>query len=84
MPAWSMLYRVVKEISPAEIRAAALGALSEPGERRRRLLAELAEIEQELRPLIAKAVRVEVPHRQIQEVTGISRPTITKIARDSE
>ena len=84
MPTWSMLYHVANEISPADIRAAALGALSEPGERRRRLLAELAQVEEELRPLIARAVRAEVPHRQIQEVTGISRPTITKIARDSE
>ncbi|MFG2776189.1 hypothetical protein [Streptomyces sp. NPDC048350] len=75
---------MASEISPAEIRAAALEALNGPGERRRRLLAELAETEEELRPLIARAVRAEVPHRQIQEVTGISRPTIGKIARDSE
>jgi DNA invertase Pin-like site-specific DNA recombinase len=66
------------DVTPAMLRAEAAAALEAPGARRKSLRAELDEAESELRPLIRKAVAAEVPTRKIQELTGVSRVTITR------
>lgn len=72
------------DVTPAQIRAKAVAALRAPGERRKSLREELDRVESDLRPLIRKAVAAEVPTRQIQELTGISRVTITRWTREAE
>lgn len=69
------------DVTPAKLRAEAVKALEVPGGRRKSLRAELDRVEADLKPLIVRAVRAEVPQRQIQDLTGLSRNTIIAWAR---
>jgi DNA invertase Pin-like site-specific DNA recombinase len=72
---------VVAKITPAQLREEAAQRLIEPGRRRRELVAQLADVDAEIRPLVMDAIAAEVSHRRIQELTGISRATLTRWTR---
>lgn len=74
---------VMTQKTPAELRAEAEAALTPLGQKRIKLLAELEEIDRELRPLIAEAVRMEVPYRRINEISGVAPNTARAWAKSA-
>lgn len=61
--------------TPAQLRADAETALRPLGQKRIRLLAQLDALDAELRPLVVQAVRMELPFRRINELTGVAPNT---------
>jgi hypothetical protein len=64
------------QMTPAQLRAQAESTLTDPGQRRIRLLAELESVDAELRPLIRAAREAELPIRRITELTGVAPNTV--------
>lgn len=71
----------VEDGSPEGQRAQAVRALMEPGRQRRRAAAELERLDAVLRPLVVSAAASGVPHRRIEELTGVSKATVGRWAK---
>lgn len=69
------------EATPEDLRAHAVRQLSGVGRRRIELASELADLDSALRPLVQEAVAAGVPYRRIEELTGISRASVTRWTR---
>ncbi|MGY0463026.1 hypothetical protein ACW14Y_22680 [Kitasatospora sp. cg17-2] len=72
-----------KEGTPEDLRAHAVRQLSGVGNRRIELASELADLDSALRPLILEAVAAGVPYRRIEELTGVSRASVTRWTRQA-
>lgn len=70
--------------TPEDARAKAVRQLVSPGEERIRFATELEQLDAKIRPLVLAAVQADVPYRRIAELTGISRATVARWAKDRE